>query len=307
MNFILLLFVVAFLTIFTLTKCNGSTAHQAKEFKELMVPAEDVTLYVRVAGDLQAENVLLAVHGGPGSSSDYMISLEQLQSEGLTVVTYDQRGTGRSSEPSEGYSLLKYVEDLEAVRKALGVEKVHILGHSWGGIVAMRYATVYSQKIKTLILMGSGPPSIEPVKLGEKRLAQRIIELQEKGIIPRESPSGGVETVQAFLPAYFSDPNFEIPKELKNMSFNQNVCDHTFSELGEWDFTEEVNKIELPVLMLCGADDPFGFPMMEATRDMFTSATVNTVVLNNCGHYWHECPQEVFGQINAFLALPENN
>ena len=307
MKFILSHLVVAFLTIFTLTKCNGSTAHQAKEFKELMVPAEDVTLYVRIAGDLQAENVLLAVHGGPGSSSDYMISLEQLQSEGLTVVTYDQRGTGRSSEPSEGYSLLKYVEDLEAVRKALGVEKVHILGHSWGGIVAMRYATVYSQKIKTLILMGSGPPSIGPVKLGEKRLAQRIIELQEKGIIPRESPSGGVETVQAILPAYFSDPNFEIPKELKNMSFNQNVCDHTFSELGEWDFTEEVNKIELPVLMLCGADDPFGFPMMEATRDMFTSTVVNTVILNNCGHYWHECPQEVFGQIIAFLALPENN
>jgi pimeloyl-ACP methyl ester carboxylesterase len=155
--------------------------------------------------------------------------------------------------------------------------------------------------------MGSGPPSIEPVKLGQKRLVQRIIELQEKGIIPRELPSGGVEIVQAILPAYFSDPNFEMPKELKNMSFNQNVSDHTFSELGEWDFTEEVNKIELPVLIMLGADDPFGFPMMEATRDAFTSTTVNTVVLNNCGHFWHECPQEAFGQIIAFLALPESN
>ena len=151
MKFILSLLVVAFLAIITLTECNESTSQQTKEFKELMVPAEDVTLYVRIAGDPQAENILLAVHGGPGNSSDYMISLEQLQSEELTVVTYDQRGTGRSSEPSEGYSLLKYVEDLEAVRKALDAEKVHILGHSWGGIVTMRYATIYSQKIKSLM------------------------------------------------------------------------------------------------------------------------------------------------------------
>lgn len=68
-----------------------------------------------------------------------------------------------------------------------------------------------------------------PRKTRKKRLVQRIIGLQEKGIIPREPlPSGGVEIVQAILPAYFTDPNFEIPNEFKNMSFNQNVSNRTF-------------------------------------------------------------------------------
>ena len=128
---------------------------------ETDIQAGDVTLHVRIFGDTEAENLLIGIHGGPGNSSDYMASLEELQNEKITVVTYDQRGTGQSSEPSEGFGLLKYVEDLEAVREALGSEKVHLFGHSWGGIVAMRYATIHPDRVKSIILMGSGPPSAD--------------------------------------------------------------------------------------------------------------------------------------------------
>jgi hypothetical protein len=125
---------------------------------EIVVQTDDVTLHVRIAGNHEAEEILIAIHGGPGNSSDYMVSLEELQNDEIAVVTYDQRGAGRSSEPSEGFALLKYIEDLEAVRKAVGSEKVHLFGHSWGGIVAMRYATIYPQRVKSIVLMGSGPP-----------------------------------------------------------------------------------------------------------------------------------------------------
>ena len=65
---------------------------------ELQVQGSGVTLYVRVAGNAGSGNVLIAIHGGPGMSSDYMASLEQqLAGDELAVVTYDQRGTASRS------------------------------------------------------------------------------------------------------------------------------------------------------------------------------------------------------------------
>jgi proline iminopeptidase len=271
------------------------------EITETGIQADDVTLHVRIAGNTEAENILIGIHGGPGNSSDYMVSLEELQNEEITVVTYDQRGTGRTSEPSEGFALLKYVEDLEAIRKALGSEKVHLFGHSWGGIVAMRYATIHPDRVKSIILLGSGPPSADALGVAQTKLGQRIVELQQQGVIDMASPSSSEEFILAILPAYFSDPGFKMPDELENMSFNQEVSDQTFSALGEWDFIAEVSQLQLPVLMLWGEDDPFGLAMADATMTALSSSDVDFVLLDACGHYWHECPQDFFSQVVSFL------
>jgi proline iminopeptidase len=268
---------------------------------ETSIPAGDVTLHVRIAGDRDAEHVLVAIHGGPGNSSDYMVSLEELQSDEIAVVTYDQRGTGRSSKPSEGYDLIRYVEDLEAVREAAGSDKVHLLGHSWGGIVAMRYATVHPQRVKSIILMGSGPPYAGAVGAAQANLGQRIVELQREGVIDSELPSSGEELLAAILPAYYSDAGFQMPDELAHMSFNQQASDQTYAALGEWDFRAEVGQLDHPVLMLWGEDDPFGRSMAEATQTALVSADVDFVLLEACGHFWHECPQAFFSQVRSFL------
>jgi alpha-beta hydrolase superfamily lysophospholipase len=97
--------------------------------QEVELQAHDVAPHVRITGDTEAGDVLLTIAMGPGFSSHYMATLEQLAGESLAVVTYDQRGTGRSTEPSGGYELLNYVADLEAVRRAVGAERVHLFGH----------------------------------------------------------------------------------------------------------------------------------------------------------------------------------
>ena len=276
--------------------------------QELKVQADDVTLHVRIAGDPKAGGVLIAINGGPGLSSHYMLNLEQLAGPELAVLTYDQRGTGRSAEPAPdaaNYDLLAYAEDLDAVRKAVGAERVHLLGHSWGGVVAMHYATVYPERVRSLVLMCSGPPTWVATRDAQALLGRRIQELQREGVIPKDLPDDSGEQVQAILPAYFSDPTFAFsPNDGDPPQHNQTVNELTWSAIKGYDLTDEVAKLDHRVLILWGEDDPFGLPMAEATRQALTNAEVEFVVLEKCGHFWHECPDEFFSHVRAFLALP---
>ena len=279
-----------------LTACGKPVEIPTQEMK---VQADDVTLHVRVAGDPAAEDVLIAVNMGPGFSSHYMASLEQLASEDFAVVTYDQRSTGRSSEPSDGYKLLNYVADLEAVREAVGAEKVHLFGHCWGGLVVMRYATIHPQRVRSIALWGSAPPSWQTAHVAQESRAQRMAALQEQGIIPK-NPSA----LEEVLPVFLSDPSFELPAELKNSQYNPTVEQETMAAVGEYDIAEQVGGLDHPVLILWGKDDPFGLPTAEATRSALSAAQVDFVLLDECGHFWQECPDDFFRRGRAFLELP---
>jgi proline iminopeptidase len=271
--------------------------------KEIQVPTENVTLFVRIAGDPSSGNVLIGINGGPGQSSMYMNSLDRLAGPEFAVVTYDQRGTGHSTEPSSGYGLTEYAVDLEAIRLAVGAKKVHIFGHSWGGIIAMRYAADYPQNVRSIILMGSGPPTREAVQAGQAQLNERINILHEQGIIVRPQPGNIEDIIEFILPAYFSDPQFPIPKEIKNTDFNETTYQETLAALGDWDFSTDVAGLPHPVLFVWGEDDPFGMSMAEATKNALSNAEVEFVLLKGCGHYWHECADTFFSHVRTFLKL----
>ena len=278
-----------------------SACRQAQEpvVKELTVPGDDVTLHVRIAGNPEADDVLLAVSMGPGFSSHYMDSLEQLSGEAFAVVTYDQRGTGRSSESYGGYELPEYVADLEAVRQGVGAERVHLLGHCWGGLVAVHYATIYPERVSSLVLWGGGWTSSEIVAIGQQNLARRQVALQQEGIIPAKPTA-----FEQILPVFLADPHFELPDEFRQSQYNPKVEEETKSALGEYDISAEVARLSHPVLFLWGEHDPFGLETAQATRNTFSAAQVEFVVIEECGHLWQECPDDFFSQVRAFLDLP---
>ncbi len=268
-------------------------------FHDLNVRTPEVTLYARVTGNLQSGNALIAIHGGPGNSSDYMVSLGQLAGDDLAVVIYDQRGMSQSTNPGNdpaNYTLLKYVEDLDAVRAAAGIERVFIMGLSWGGVVAQRYATLYPQRVRALILMGSGAPSMQMALAVQEGKNQRIAQLHAQGSIPEQ-----ITGVQDILPAYFSDPHFDIPAEMKPLFYNGVVEQLTWNTLGDFDFTAETKKLALPVLVLYGKDDPFGMQMVDAVVSSLSNAEFELVLLEKCGHYWHECPDQFFTSAREYL------
>lgn len=97
-------------------------------------------IWYRMAGIGGKGAPLLVLHGGPGAPHDYLEPLEVLADE-RPVVFYDQLGCGNSDKPDDPslWTIARHVAEIECVRKALGLERVHILGQSWGSMLAVDY------------------------------------------------------------------------------------------------------------------------------------------------------------------------
>lgn len=109
-------------------------------------------------GDIHHKPVIFVIHGGPGGSHlSFKPHLDDLTNY-AQLVYVDQRGCGYSEEGDpETYTLDNNVEDIEALRKHLGLEKIWVLGHSYGGMVAMSYAVKYQEHLKGLLLAATSP------------------------------------------------------------------------------------------------------------------------------------------------------
>lgn len=116
-------------------------------------------LYYRIAGPPDAKATVLALHGGPGASHDYLLSLRDLTKWGYRVVFFDQLACGRSQIPpgTELFTLEHHVEETEGIRTALGLGKVHLVGSSYGGLLALAYAIKYQANLKSLVTVGGLP------------------------------------------------------------------------------------------------------------------------------------------------------
>lgn len=98
---------------------------------------------------------VLLLHGGPGASHDYLEAMESFLPEaGIQIIYYDQLGCGNSDRPDDPslWTLPGYLEEVEEVRRALGLEKFVLYGHSWGGLLAIDYALNYQQHLSGLVI-----------------------------------------------------------------------------------------------------------------------------------------------------------
>ena len=119
--------------------------------QEGYVNANGVMIYYKIIGHGEP---LLVVHGGPGASHDYFLPYLLPLARHNRVVFIDERGSGRSQqlENPADYTVENMVEDVEAVRQSLGLGKMSLLGHSYGGVLAQAYALKYQQNLSHLIL-----------------------------------------------------------------------------------------------------------------------------------------------------------
>src|SRR5260370_15884761 len=122
--------------------------------EEGFVDAHGVLIYYKIVGHGAP---LMIVHGGPGASHDYLLPYLLPLARNHRLIFIDERGSGRSEklENTGLYTVENMVEDVETVRKALGLGKVSLLGHSYGGVLAQAYAFKYQQNLTHLILGGT--------------------------------------------------------------------------------------------------------------------------------------------------------
>ena len=125
--------------------------------REIMVPVQGGSIWVRIDGDLDAENPpAIFVHGGPGGTHAVFGGLVPL-AEDRAIIMYDQLDSGKSDRPEApgNWRIERFVDELEAIRKALGIERWHVIGHSWGSALALRYAVQYPQHTASAVLGGT--------------------------------------------------------------------------------------------------------------------------------------------------------
>jgi pimeloyl-ACP methyl ester carboxylesterase len=121
-----------------------------------------MSTWFRVVGSLVSDQTpLLCLHGGPGMPSDALEPLEALAATGRAVIRYDQLGCGRSDRPSDSslWTTSTFVDELVAVRRALGLKRVHLLGWSWGGMLALEYLLDRQPEGVASLVLASSPAS----------------------------------------------------------------------------------------------------------------------------------------------------
>ena len=135
-----------------------TTRHTGPAGSEGMVNAGDsVQLLYRMCGS--GPDTIIVLHGGPGFTADYLAADLEPLAERHTLFFYDQRGTGKSTLVTDSAALAgpRFAEDVEAIRVHFGMDRVILLGHSWGTGVAALYGERFPERVGKLILVGSMP------------------------------------------------------------------------------------------------------------------------------------------------------
>ena len=271
-----------------------------------------VQLYYTSAG---TGTPIVLLSGGPGLNVEYMLSVAQFLPSGYRSIAFEQRGTGRSRpQPFDPATLTiqTAVQDLEALRVRLQQDRLFLLGHSWGGMLAMAYAAAHPEHVDRLILVASGGPTLEFTQwFGdniEARLRPEDIELRDywraAGKNGVDSGKVATEALKAIMPGYFFDRKAALAfaSAIKAGQYHPDVNERLFADMkAHYDSREGLKNLKRPVLIIQGHQDPIGDKTAEDIRGLITGATL--VYIKRSGHFtWIEQPEAFRKSIVDFLS-----
>ena len=230
-------------------------------------------IYYRLFGS--GEETLVGLHGGPGADHRALTRLSELSGEGVQVLLYDQLGSGKSDRPDDSslWVVPRFVEELETVRQRLELGRVHLMGQSWGGFLALQYALDHPEGAKSLILSNTAASTAECFRgmtqlrldLGADLFATMVA---HEGAGDLESPEYQDAVMQLYARHLRRATPFEIDRSIEEfreimVPLMDNLGPAYFTMWGpheflctgpllHWDVTDRLGEIQVPALILCG-------------------------------------------------------
>jgi proline iminopeptidase len=231
--------------------------------KEAVVRVRGHRLYFRSFGRPE-KGTILGLHGGPGSCHYHLLTLADLAPLGYRVVLYDQLACGRSERPKDPSELTfgNAIQEVEGVRRALRLGRVHLLGHSYGGALALAYALAYPTSVRSL-LISSGYPSMSILKEQRKNAKVKLPGWAETALSSMKALSDlrkpEVKRAWDLFQSTFDFRGPVLPYELQRTK--EEVRGDVNRRIGNgmrkdgWDIQSRLGEILCPTLILTGEYD----------------------------------------------------
>ena len=228
--------------------------------------------YYRIAGECRdGKKPLLLLHGGPGSTHNYFEVLDALADTGRAVISYDQLGCGNSYVDGhpELWCQKTWDNELMELRRHLGLDQVHLLGQSWGGMLAIEYLCDYQPEGVASVILSSTLSSASLWAKEQHRMI-RFLSQEDQEAIAEAERTGNFDTPEylaansRFMERHCDSPSADTPecvtrpkrsgKEAYPYGWGPNEYNPTGS-LGSWEYTDKLERIKCPALIISGTND----------------------------------------------------
>ena len=280
-------------------------------------PVSGAQLYFREVGNGPP---LIILHGGPDFNHNYLLPHLDRLSSAFRLIYYDQRGRGKSSRgvAPEAVDINSEVDDLDRLRQYFGLGAIAVLGHSWGGLLAMEYATRHSERVSHLILLNTAPAShVDLLRFRQQRKAAEATSLAKMRAIAntREYADGDIERDFEYYRIHFSkalrrsDQLESVVRRLRSHFTPEDIVkaraieDRLYAQTWlsrEYDILARLRKLKMPTLVIHGDHDLIPLECVSNIAEAVSGSRL--VVLSECGHFAYlERPAEVFNAIVDFL------
>jgi proline iminopeptidase len=264
-----------------------------------------------------AKTPLLTLHGGPGAGHNYLLPLAALADD-RPVIFYDQLGCGQADSPSDEktYTIQRSVDEVDAVRKVLGLDRIVLYGHSWGSMLAIEYMCQGRGRGVEKLVLGGALASTPQAVAGMQRLIDGLPDgkgkrLHELEAAHQEASPEYQQIVELFYATHLcrADPppaEFLQSVEILGKSIAYRVMNgpNEFTITGvikDWDRRKDLGRIKVPTYITTGEFDEVTLDCHETIRDGIKGSRLE--VFKGCSHMtMNEKPAEYVAAVRRFIS-----